>query len=56
MRKHGHGRAENRVVMVSEQLSLLDAAEGWTGLKSVVCVEATAATYRSLAEWQRAAG
>lgn len=36
-----HGRAEKRVVMVSDQLTLLDAAEGWTGLKSVVCVEST---------------
>ena len=36
-----HGRAEKRVVMVSEELSLLDAAEGWSGLKSVVCVESS---------------
>lgn len=36
-----HGRAEKRVVLVSEQLSLLDAVQGWSGLKSVVCVEST---------------
>lgn len=36
-----HGRAEKRVVLVSQQLNLLDAAEGWAGLKSVVCVESS---------------
>ena len=34
----GHGRAEKRTVWVSENLTLIDAATGWTGLKSVVCV------------------
>jgi predicted transposase YbfD/YdcC len=37
----GHGRGEKRVVWVSDELSLLDAAGEWAGLKSVVCVEAT---------------
>lgn len=40
-RNLAHGRAEKRVVLVSQQLSLLDAAEGWAGLKSVVCVESS---------------
>lgn len=35
----GHGRAENRTVLVSEKLDLVDAAEGWVGLKSVIYVE-----------------
>lgn len=34
----GHGRAEKRTVLVSEKLDLLDAVDGWVGLKSVVCV------------------
>lgn len=34
----GHGRAEKRTVWVSENLTLIDAATGWRGLKSVVCV------------------
>ncbi|MBC7920682.1 MAG: ISAs1 family transposase [Ferruginibacter sp.] len=33
-----HGRAEKGLVVVSEKLSLLDAAEGWMNLRSVVCV------------------
>lgn len=36
----GHGRGEKRTVMVSEELTLIDAVAGWAGLKSVVCVEA----------------
>lgn len=35
----GHGRGEKRRVMLSEDLRFLDAAEGFVGLKSVVCVE-----------------
>lgn len=35
----GHGRAEKRVVLISQELTLLDAAADWPGLKSVVCVE-----------------
>lgn len=34
----GHGRAEKRTVLVTQNLTLLDAATGWAGLKSVVCV------------------
>ena len=37
----GHGRGEKRVVGVSDELSMLDVAKDWAGLKSVVCVEAT---------------
>lgn len=36
----GHGQGEKRTVMVSEELALVDAVQGWPGLKSVVCVEA----------------
>jgi len=35
----GHGRGEKRTVMVSEELALVDAVDGWAGLKSVVCVD-----------------
>lgn len=37
----GHGRAEKRTVWLSENLTLIDAAVGWSGLKSVVCVESS---------------
>lgn len=37
----GHGRAEKRTVWLSENLTLIDAATGWIGLKSVVCVESS---------------
>jgi predicted transposase YbfD/YdcC len=37
-RNIGHGRGEKRTVLVSENLSLIDAATDWVGLKSVVCV------------------
>ena len=37
----GHGRAEKRTVWLSENLTLVDAAVGWAGLKSVVCVESS---------------
>ena len=37
----GHGRAEKRTVWVSEKLTLVEAAVGWAGLKSVVCVESS---------------
>lgn len=37
----GHGRAEKRTVVVSEQLGLIDAREGWVGLKSIIYVEST---------------
>jgi predicted transposase YbfD/YdcC len=37
----GHGRAEKRTVSVSEDLKWLEATEAFTGLRSVVCVEAT---------------
>ena len=33
----GHGRGEKRTVWVSENLTLVDAATEWVGLKSVVC-------------------
>ena len=35
----GHDRAEKRTVSVSEDLRWLDAATGFVGLRSVVCVE-----------------
>lgn len=35
----GHGRAEKRTILVSQKLDLIDAAEGWVGLKSVIYVE-----------------
>jgi predicted transposase YbfD/YdcC len=34
----GHGRAEKRTVLVTENLDLVDAIGGWMGIKSVVCV------------------
>ena len=34
----GHGRGGKRTVWVSENLTLVDAATEWVGLKSVVCV------------------
>ncbi len=34
-----HGRGEKRTVWVSDELELLDAATGWVGVRSVVCVE-----------------
>lgn len=37
----GHGRAEKRTVWLSETLSLVDAATGWVGLRSVICVESS---------------
>ena len=37
----GHGRAEKRTVWLSENLTLIDAAVDWIGLKSVVCVESS---------------
>ncbi|NDK40295.1 ISAs1 family transposase, partial [Pseudoxanthomonas gei] len=37
----GHGRAEKRTVLVCQKLGLLDAVEGWVGLKSVICVESS---------------
>lgn len=37
----GHGRAEKRTVLMSEKLGLIDATEGWIGLKSVICVESS---------------
>ena len=37
----GHGRAEKRTVWLSENLTLVDAAVDWIGLKSVVCVESS---------------
>ena len=37
----GHGRGEKRTVWVSENLTLIDAAVGWAGLQSVVCVESS---------------
>ncbi len=36
-----HGRAEKRIVQVTEALGLIDAAQGWAGLRSVVGVTAT---------------
>ncbi len=36
-----HGRAEKRIIQVNENVDLIDAAQGWAGLKSVVCVRAT---------------
>ena len=35
----GHGRAEKRTVWVSQDLRLVDAAEDWAGLRSVVRVD-----------------
>jgi predicted transposase YbfD/YdcC len=35
----GHGRAEKKTVWVSGELALIDAADGWCGLQSVVRVE-----------------
>jgi predicted transposase YbfD/YdcC len=35
----GHGRAEKRTVRVSDEFTLIDAADGWSGLKSIICVE-----------------
>lgn len=40
-RNLGHGRAEKRTVSISAELILIDAAVGWFGLKSVICVEST---------------
>lgn len=37
----GHGRGEKRSIWLSENLALVDAATGWVGLKSVVCVESS---------------
>lgn len=37
----GHGRAEKRMVWLSENLTLIDAATPWMGLRSVVCVESS---------------
>jgi predicted transposase YbfD/YdcC len=37
-RDKDHGRAEKRIVQVNEALGLIDAAQGWDGLSSVVCV------------------
>lgn len=37
----GHGRAEKRTVLVCQKLDLIDASEGWIGLKSVICVESS---------------
>ncbi len=36
-----HGRAEKRTVLVNQALGLIDAAQGWIGLKSVVCVQSS---------------
>lgn len=36
-----HGRAEKRTVRVSENLTLIDTAGDWAGLKSVICVESS---------------
>ncbi|QDK81154.1 ISAs1 family transposase [Spirosoma sp. KCTC 42546] len=37
----GHGRAEKRTVWVSENLTLVDAATEWIGLRSIICVESS---------------